>query len=315
MMVSLVLLGVSFHFLDWQALNRILLDVSVWRLGLAVCVSFCQFTIMSLRWHHLIKKRVSLSPGEHLTHYFYSVFLNTFTPANLGGDVYRLLALEANKAGRSSVIALLLQERLLGLMAFFLFYLVCLGGSWAVQPEVLSAGGGLFIFGGGCILAGVIGLLVLPFMLDRLATWKLKRFSRWYTTTVKTLGAAIRFDSLASFIKLMGCSFVAVSIWVTTVQILAVDLGLQVPWLTLGLIAVLVELIRLLPLSIQGIGVREGAYAYLFGVLGKSTEAGFMVGTMSYLALSLSILMAGGVGFVCLVVTRQHRHPGNQPPL
>ena len=63
---------------------------------------------------------------------------------------------------------------------------------------------------------------------------------------------------------------------------------------------VLVELIRLIPISIQGIGVREGMFAYFCGKLGISPEAGFILGTVSYLALSLSIVIAGFFG-LCLM--------------
>jgi hypothetical protein len=124
---------------------------------------------------------------------------------------------------------------------------------------------------------------------------------------LQDLHAALWFDSLASFVKLIGLSFLAMGLWILTVHMVAVDLGLHVSWLTLGMIVVLVELVRLLPVSIQGIGVREGAYAYLFSVIGESSEAGFVLGTVSYLALSLSVLMAGVVGFGCLIVEKQYR--------
>jgi hypothetical protein len=90
---------------------------------------------------------------------------------------------------------------------------------------------------------------------------------------------------MAHLSRLVGLSLLGVYVWVLTVQMVAHHLGLQVSWLLLGMIVVLVELIRLVPISVQGIGVREGAYAYLFAMIGESSENGFLVGTISYLAL------------------------------
>jgi hypothetical protein len=119
---------------------------------------------------------------------------------------------------------------------------------------------------------------------------------------------ALRFESPAHFAEILGLSCLAVCVWVLTVHMVTAYLGLHLSWVMLGMIVVLVEFVRLLPVSIQGIGIREGAYAYLFGVIGESSEAGFIVGAISYLALSLSVFIAGAVGFGCLMIARQHRY-------
>ena len=305
--VSLALLGAALHILDWDTLRSTVLQVHLGGLLLVVCVSFLQFVVMSIRWHQLIQRKVPLSQAEHMQHYFYSVFLNTFTPANLGGDVYRVMVLESRLANRSFVLAALIQERMLGLIAFALWYLVCFTSTWSLNADLLRATHGLFTTSGGVIVLGTIGLALIPLGLHRLAGWMSQRFPDRLTTTLRHLGAALRFETPAHFAKLLGLSLLAVYLWVLTVHLVAADLGLDISWVSLGMIVVLVELVRLLPVSIQGIGIREGAYAYLFGVIGESSEAGFILGAISYLALNLSIFIAGAVGFGCLIVARQHR--------
>jgi hypothetical protein len=66
----------------------------------------------------------------------------------------------------------------------------------------------------------------------------------------------------------------------------------------LGIVVVLAELIRLLPVSVQGIGLREGAYAYVFTLVGASGEAGFALAAVGYLALTVAILLMGVIGTV-----------------
>jgi len=89
-------------------------------------------------------------------------------------------------------------------------------------------------------------------------------------------------------------------VWILAVHVIAIDLNVNISLLTLGVIVVLVELVRLVPVTIQGIGVREGAFAYFVGIVGESPESGFVLGTVSYLALTFSILISGAVGW-CLM--------------
>jgi glycosyltransferase 2 family protein len=304
MAFGLLALGVAMYVLDWETLRKTLTKLNPQTFGLIVCLSFCQFVVMSLRWHYLIRSIVSLPLRQHLQYYFYSIFLNTFTPANLGGDVYRLMVLESHVSARTAVITALIQERVLGLLGFCSFYLGCLGAWWILQPRVSLAVSHLFSLAGGVILTGTTGLLFAPFLLARLAVWGHSRLPHGLTNMFRTLITTANLTSCANALGLIGLSLLSVCIWVLTVHAVALDVGLHVSWLMLGMIVVLVELIRLLPISIQGIGVRESAYAYLFGMIGESSESGFIVGAISYLALSLSICLAGVVGMGCLVAPK-----------
>jgi hypothetical protein len=66
----------------------------------------------------------------------------------------------------------------------------------------------------------------------------------------------------------------------------------------LGLIGILSDLLRQIPISIQGIGVREGVFAWLYVLAGGTAEAGFILGLASYLALSISLVLVGALGAV-----------------
>jgi hypothetical protein len=98
--------------------------------------------------------------------------------------------------------------------------------------------------------------------------------------------------------KLLGLSLIALFLWILTAQIMAFDLRIDISYLLLGAVVILVELIRLIPITIQGVGLREGMYAYLFRIIGKSPEDGFVLGSVTYLALSLSLLCSGLIGSI-----------------
>ena len=57
------------------------------------------------------------------------------------------------------------------------------------------------------------------------------------------------------------------------------------------------ELVRLIPLTAQGIGVREGTFAMAFVLVGQSAESGFAVGVIAYLLVSLADVLIGFIGW------------------
>ena len=53
-------------------------------------------------------------------------------------------------------------------------------------------------------------------------------------------------------------------------------------------------LVQVLPLSLAGVGVREGAFAYLFGLFGLPPETGVLVGLLVFSQM-LAIALVGGL--------------------
>lgn len=68
----------------------------------------------------------------------------------------------------------------------------------------------------------------------------------------------------------------------------------------LGLISILSEFSRWLPVTIQGVGIREGVAAFGFELLGFSGEAGFLVCAVAYLINSFALVSLGILGMLIL---------------
>lgn len=292
---SIVLLIVAISFLDWDSLKTVFLRIDPWAFIVATLIAFSQFIIMGIRWYHIIFRTVPQPLLEHMRKYLYSVFFNTFTPANLGGDMYRLFSLKSKISSHVPIIIALLRERLLGLLSYFLAYILFLLALWTFHPlEIYRSD--IILYSGEVILALTAAILILPYLLSHISKLNLIFSHARLTAVVANLHEATSFNSRIDFIKLMGLSFLSLFIWILTVQVVAFDLSIRIPLWMLGVVVILVELARLLPITIQGIGIREGAFAYLFHVLGESPEVGFALGTVSYLALSISIILSGIIG-------------------
>lgn len=192
------------------------------------------------------------------------------------------------------VLVALFRERLMGLHSYLTGYLIFWLGYVAVRTEpslvldLLAA----------AILITQSGLWALPLLLGVI------RHQSWFKTRRKakavldTCWRASRFKSWQEFVKIFTLSMTALGIWYVAILYLSRMMGITITPSALGIVVILAELIRLVPISVQGIGLREGAYAYVFTLLGASGEAGFALATVGYLALTIAILIVGAIGAI-----------------
>lgn len=290
---SVALLGIAAYFLDWRSLINILSVLSPASFCAAILIAVLQFLPVSFRWFMLVRAVRSERFLWHLRHYCMSIFMNTFTPANIGGDIYRFVMLRCN-GRRYFVLLALLRERLAGLYSYLTGYLVF----WVGYIVVTAQRSLVLDLLAGAILIVQVGLWGMPVLLGSI------RRRGWFVTcrrikvVMDTCWRASRFKSIREFLSLFILSMTALGIWYATILYLADVMEIKIEPAALGIVVVLAELIRLLPISIQGIGLREGAYAYVFTLVGASGEAGFALAAVGYLALTVAIFLMGFIGAV-----------------
>jgi uncharacterized protein (TIRG00374 family) len=78
---------------------------------------------------------------------------------------------------------------------------------------------------------------------------------------------------------------------IIAVYILSIGLGLQIPFLAFLIYLPLITLFSMLPISISGLGVREGAFVVFFGLIGVQPEAATAVSLSWFLAMSAGNLV------------------------
>lgn len=308
---SLFLLGLALYLLDWEGLKLALRKIDGWAFAQAIAINVLIFVVLAFRWYSIIRPVVPLRLAAHLEYYFYATFLNSFTPANIGGDVYRWASLKQFSTNSVQIVVALAKERLLGLLIYLIAYLVCLPGLLNRFGQSDPYQGNVFIYAGAAILLAVIGFLVAPHaVLPSLMQSEKVKARPWLFATLRHVRDAMRFDSWRNFLWLMACSAVSVILWIVAVQVVASGLGMRIPLSVLGAIVVLTELVRFVPVTIQGIGLREGTFAYLFASLGESAEAGFVLGAVSYIALSCAIVFCGFLGWALLQIDERRTKVG-----
>lgn len=293
---GLAVLGIALGMLDFRALADVAGRLAPGMLVAAVAASFFHYAVMGLRWHVLVRDAGASSAPGNLARYFYATMLNIFTPANIGGDVYRLFATPGGTGGRMRIVSVLLRERFVGLLAFLLVVAACAAAASLAGERTGTALPGT----AAAAVLGAVLVCAAPMPLGWVERWRAVRRRRDLARLVSEGRRAFAFRGWREFGLLMGLSFLAILGWLVSLKIIAADIDLPISWFLLGVVATGVELVRLIPVSVQGIGVREGAYAWAFGVLAMSPEAGFVLGALGYLVLNLAMLLSGLIGWIGL---------------
>jgi glycosyltransferase 2 family protein len=287
-------LAVAFHFLDLDQLNVAIQKVNPWMLSLAILASFIHFLIFGVRWQQIVHEvTLSVPFWQHVTDYLYGVFVETFTPANVGGDVYRSVVLRKYRVFISKIIMLLIRDHFLGFFAHLLLFFLLLVCVIFFYPEQLVASWNLFLIVAVVTFVAVVLMLMIPFTLDLAKRWQWIHKIDMLAKVFTHLRNAVRFQSIWEFMRLIGVTSLGLCFWILTVYIVALDLGTELSLVTIGMISIMVEIVRMVPLTVQGIGLREGIFAQVFVLLDLSPEHGFILGLISYIVMSISMLISG----------------------
>ncbi len=257
-------------------------EVGVIPFFFAVFLNFLGQLVCSVKWK-IIAESVDIEKPfwEYVIFYLSGMFLNIFLPTSVGGDVGRAYFLTGQK-GWQKGFATVLAERYTGFVALSLFL------SWGVYhgggflPETARKmfillpipviGGALFFLFGGKQLLGK----VLP--------GKVEVFDHFYEILRK--GGIM---AISLFISIL---FYFFYIWMH--HVVAAALGFAVPFSTLTAIVTMTSIVSMIPISLGGLGIREGSYFYFLTLFGISQHMGVAFG-VTILAVNLFLSLSGGI--------------------
>jgi uncharacterized membrane protein YbhN (UPF0104 family) len=254
---------------------------------LAITVVLFGLICGMVRWRLLLRAygAIDVPSWPRVAHlYFVGHFYNTYAPGGVGGDVIRGVAGrkafgDLDWASATSGVAVVFIERVIGVSAL----LVLAAGAYLIRPIPALEGVGLWAaLGLGAAAAALIGIAVAP----RLAPHLPEKLG-------KPLRALPRLYSVWPFLAAVLLSLVIHSINIVAGH--AIMHSLQ-PSVTLAESAVVMPLIgasAFFPLTVGGAGVREAAFAALYGTVGVP-EATAYAGSLSFWATQLITAAIGG---------------------
>lgn len=286
--------------------------VNYWFIALSLVIYWVGIYLVILRWKTLLyTQKISASQPFLLGSYLVGCFFNNFLPTSIGGDIYRIY--DSSKLKNSSAMkagSIILMDRFTGVMSMviYLVFALALGflrtshieliiGKWKVSNLLLS----ILIIVLFVLAIFIIFIMLFPdfFKLNRLFR-KIRFLHRWedkFRQIYDTFKEFRKFKVILSISIVL--SLVLQLAFILNCYYVARAFGITQPSL-IGFIFVfdISGILSMIPISIGGIGVREGTFIILLSALGAPKN----IATIVSLVLLVMILIPGIAGGIIYAI-------------
>lgn len=287
-----------FNMIDWKEALEVMKGGSF--LYIAAAFVAIQITVSSsvIKWYMLVhpthhktnKQDISIHKLGRL--YYVGLFFNNFLPGSVGGDLVRVVQL-GKQTGIARATASVALERITSGLALVVIVIV----SSLFMEDARTYLWSLFL---------LVALVVILFILVRLwlrgSEKKGVQKGKLANLINKVKSAISQFGETISnyrgegwkwwgMIALLSLLFQVGMAWIN--DLLFMSFGIDVSWLDLLVIITLISVITMIPVSLNGLGVREVSYIFFFQKLGIPDEISLSVSLLFFFLVSISSIVGG----------------------
>jgi uncharacterized protein (TIRG00374 family) len=295
LVIGIVLLFVPLFFVEWRETASILVSADVALLLAAWALLSINMPLSSVKWELLLRLQgihVGFMPA--LRAYWIGSFFSNYLPSNVGGDVVRLIVLKA-EGKRAEVASSIIVERIAGLLVLLAF------AAWglASRPQYFDFTGVIpllwaLIAAASAMLAGALiwnqQAAALLNMLPFGSTGVIAKATDFLSRIASAVTIYRRQPSALLIALLLSVPFY---LFLMMVQYLALTaVGAQVALIEVMFVTPVILLIAMIPISINGLGIAEGAFLLFYTQLGVTPEAA-LAGALAVRILSLMVSLLG----------------------
>jgi uncharacterized protein (TIRG00374 family) len=288
-LISAGLLAIVASSIDWGDVADQLSDASWGLFALGTLMLVASYVLAAVRWQVLLNG-AGLHPRLRVSvrAYWIGLFANNLLPTGFGGDAVRAWIVAPKGAPLARSLTSVLVDRATGfaLLVPIAWVGVAVGGDEIPGSVVTLLG----VVTGACVVAGLVAIALLRsrgvgrFLPEVLRPWvaevaqTLRRYGSARERIAEVLLLAIAFQVL-----------VIAATWV-----LSEALGLDIAPSLIAVVLPLVLFATIVPISIAGFGVREGAFVALLGEAGVSSGDAVLL-SLATVAAVASASLPGGV--------------------
>ncbi|HVL28507.1 MAG TPA: lysylphosphatidylglycerol synthase transmembrane domain-containing protein [Acidimicrobiales bacterium] len=250
--------------------------------------------LATIRWQRVVTAlELPAELPPLLSHSFAGMFVANFLPSTIGGDVLRVSRLTATNGQGPASFASVVLERLTGFLVLPMITLTAL----FLHPDLLQLGNASRI----ALLLSVGTLVALAGILLLAGNARLGRRLADNQSWLRFVGAVhLGFDRIrhhpgaVAGVILTAVAYqltIVLAAWMAT-QALDINVG----WEAVMAFIPVVAMAQVLPISVNGLGLREGALVLLLSPLGVATGQAVALGLLLY-GMNLVISLLGAPAF------------------
>lgn len=285
--ISLALLGMILFSVDINLVIERLSSVSAGAGSIASLVILVAIVVRAYRW-----QVITLAYGATLSLWmsFQLVQIGNFVgqvlPASIGGDVARAWGgYRAGLAWRVAIHTIIL-DRMFGFGTLLIItFLAVLGLFSLVDDTAVLVGLASLALGGFLVLAGIV-------LLDKAVAWL--PWGKFRQEVVFLLSDARKFISnWPASVPVTVASMLIHLLSIVAVLVLASGIGVSVQLFKLALLLPPVIFLAMMPFSLAGWGVREGAMVFALGYIGVPREEALALSVLTGIITAIVALPGG----------------------
>ncbi|MDE2059294.1 MAG: flippase-like domain-containing protein [candidate division NC10 bacterium] len=304
LIVSAALLALLLSRTDLQALGTLFRSLRVPIFFGSILLYLLAQLLSTVRWRCLLQaEKIHLPFWRLILLYLEGMFFNLMLPTAIGGDLVRGYQISRLTERREASVASILVERLSGFAA--LAIIACI----AIIPAYAYVSDPLIVWLTAGSAAGMIALIA-SLLSDRLQALFFRLLlgvglGRFHDQVHRLYEAVQQYwTHRPALLLALGLSLVLQSLVITIFYLISQALNLSVPLRYFFLFIPLISVISMLPISVGGLGLREGSAVYLFTRVGLDSAGAL---SLSLLWFAVTVLCSGLGGIVFLVGHSQHQ--------
>lgn len=276
-LVGIVLFIIILSRIDLGALVDTLSHTNIYYLILALMVNCVAIVLKSEKWKIIVNTiKPDFTLLTSVKAFFVGFAFSTITPAKIG-DFVKVLYVNDDRCGLGKSISTVVIDRLIDIILLFsIAFIAILGFSIFYHVEILSIGTILGII--AAIIAGLyivlhrplLSAILRPFFHIFIPAHLKDKISGYYDDFF--LGLFAFYQDRPRFFSSIGIGILS---WFPPFiygYLLALSIGIDSGVLFFVLVIPVLSLLDLLPISISGIGTRDVALIFLFGLKGVLPE-------------------------------------------
>jgi len=264
---------------------------------LAFLILWLGHYICIFRWRILMRPLMPVpSLGQLFGIYCIGLFFNLTFPTVVGGDLVKMYYAGKPTRRYAESFAATFLDRDAGMLAM----MIIAGIAMAVHPVTLSSIPVPLIVWGACLLFLFANIAIFAPRLHRRLTRGLHRHGMArLATKIDAISAAFQVmgkHRSALYVSLL-ISLANQLLVISVSYIIAEGLRLEIPFRYFLVFVPVITLISMIPVSLNGMGLREYAFVALFSAIGVTKASGMALGLLSSLFIILSAI-PGGIFYI-----------------
>ncbi len=283
--VTLALLAVVAAQVNWAELGRALRDGRWEYFALAVGAMFLALVCGGVRWHLLLRAaHVSTTPRRTAHAYAIGIFTNLFLPTAMGGDAARGWLIGRSGAALVAALVTVVVERLSALACLFVLAWIAVAADPAAIPSELIV---------ALAVASAVGIVALALAALAIGPGRV-RLGGLVPGRARGVVREVREALVASLapdlrtVKVFALGFVFQALVIVEVWATGEAINMDLPLALAAVASTLVLVVTLVPLSVAGLGLREGGYVVVLGAAGYGATEATLLSLLTFVALALA---------------------------